>query len=38
MIGISPEPEITEFKVPKSGFLMIGTTGFWEKMDILMID
>lgn len=37
-VGISAEPEITEFKVPKSGYLLIGSTGLWEIMDILVID
>ncbi|CAD8128641.1 unnamed protein product [Paramecium sonneborni] len=38
IVGIIAEPEITEFKVPKSGYLLIGSTGMWEIMDILVID
>ena len=38
IIGISAEPEITEFKVSKSGYLLIGSTGMWEILDILIID
>ncbi|CAK93391.1 unnamed protein product (macronuclear) [Paramecium tetraurelia] len=37
-VGISADPEVTEFKVPKSGYLLIGSTGLWEIMDILVID
>lgn len=37
-VGIIAEPDITEFKIPKSGYLLIGSTGFWEIMDILVID
>lgn len=37
-VGIISEPEIIEFKVPKSGYLLIGSTGMWEKLDVLVID
>ncbi|CAK90038.1 unnamed protein product (macronuclear) [Paramecium tetraurelia] len=37
-VGISAEPEFSEFKVPKSGYLLIGSTGLWEILDVLVID
>ncbi|CAK81818.1 unnamed protein product (macronuclear) [Paramecium tetraurelia] len=37
-IGISADPDFLEFKIPKSGYLLIASTGLWEKLDILMID
>ena len=37
-IGIIAEPEITEYKVPNSGYLLIGSSGMWEILDVLVID
>ncbi|CAD8146085.1 unnamed protein product [Paramecium octaurelia] len=37
-IGITANNDFTEFKIPKSGYLLMASTGLWEKLDILLID
>ncbi|CAD8064474.1 unnamed protein product [Paramecium sonneborni] len=37
-IGVLAEPDVLEFKIPKSGYLLIASTGLWEKLDLLVID
>ncbi|CAK68821.1 unnamed protein product (macronuclear) [Paramecium tetraurelia] len=37
-IGITAKNDFKEFKIPKQGYLLMASTGLWEKLDILLID